>query len=171
MTCKLWNQGNFLQNIKVLKSGTGNIIPAKRPSEDVPHTWYYPYPDCLAFYCKTELWRHMQEECQLKTKTKKSEEESVLTESRELLLTECLADKRLANLYAPMKGDHILNVVKNDLLINQFASCVIDKQGQGRQDRYIRQRVCELCQVMSFMQKQLDNQHLQLATLIKTKRI
>ncbi len=167
LTCKLRNQGNFLHNIKVLKSGSGNIIPAKRPSEDVPYTWYYPCPGCLAFYCKTELWRHMQEKCQLKTKTKKSEEESVLTESRELLLSECLADKRLAKLYAPMKEDHILNVVKNDLLINQFASYLIDKQGQGRQDRYIRQRVRELGRFLSFVQKQRDNQHLQLATLIK----
>ena len=54
----LKNEGDFIYNIDILKSGTknkGGIIVAKRgihTAED-----YLPCKFCLRFYVKNELWR------------------------------------------------------------------------------------------------------------------
>ena len=58
----LRNEGDFIHNIDILKSGKlqkGGIIVAKRPSEGTHCADdYLPCKYCLRFYVKTELWRH-----------------------------------------------------------------------------------------------------------------
>ncbi|XP_060587044.1 uncharacterized protein LOC132742612 isoform X2 [Ruditapes philippinarum] len=58
----LRNEGDFIYNIDILKSGSKNqsgIIVAKRPSEGSHNAEdYLPCRYCLRFYVQTELWRH-----------------------------------------------------------------------------------------------------------------
>ena len=58
----LRNEGDFIHNIDIFKSGKkqeGGIIVAKRPAEGTHNADdYLPCKFCLRFYIKTELWRH-----------------------------------------------------------------------------------------------------------------
>ncbi|XP_029985789.1 uncharacterized protein LOC115416199 [Sphaeramia orbicularis] len=61
-------RGNYLHNIEVIRQGSGEIIPWRRPSEDVDARNYLPCPLCLGFFLRADLWKH-QASCVKKMNT------------------------------------------------------------------------------------------------------
>ncbi|XP_034021627.1 uncharacterized protein LOC117506240 isoform X2 [Thalassophryne amazonica] len=51
-------RGNYLHNIEVIRHGSGEIIPCRRPSEEVDSGNYLPCPLCLGFFLRPVLWKH-----------------------------------------------------------------------------------------------------------------
>ena len=58
---ELRNRGNFGHNTQVIKTGSGRIIPYRRPSSSTANAAnYIPYSGCLAFFMKGYLWKHVK---------------------------------------------------------------------------------------------------------------
>ena len=57
---KLRHRGNFHRNMKILKIG-GELVVWRRPAYGsvVNVSDYTPCPNCFAFVCKSEMWRHV----------------------------------------------------------------------------------------------------------------
>lgn len=55
---KLRNCGTFIHNSKVLKQGTGTIIPKRRKAEPLSPSKLVPCSSCNQFYTRRVLYRH-----------------------------------------------------------------------------------------------------------------
>ncbi|KAM9414359.1 uncharacterized protein KZ484_023550 [Pholidichthys leucotaenia] len=51
-------RGNYLHNIEVIRQGSGEIVPWRRPSEEMDARKYLPCPLCLGFFLRADLWKH-----------------------------------------------------------------------------------------------------------------
>ncbi|XP_019726742.1 uncharacterized protein LOC109516539 isoform X2 [Hippocampus comes] len=51
-------RGNFQHNIEMIRQGSGEIVPWRRPSQEVDARNYLPCPRCLGFFLRADLWKH-----------------------------------------------------------------------------------------------------------------
>ncbi|XP_077355772.1 uncharacterized protein LOC144003419 isoform X2 [Festucalex cinctus] len=58
-------RGNYQHNIEVIRQGSGEIVPCRRPSQEVDAMNYLPCPRCLGFFKRADLWKH-QASCRRK---------------------------------------------------------------------------------------------------------
>ncbi|XP_061525263.1 uncharacterized protein LOC133397876 [Phycodurus eques] len=58
-------RGNYQHNIEVIRQGSGEIVPWRRPSQEVDARNYLPCPGCLGFFLRADLWKH-QASCRRK---------------------------------------------------------------------------------------------------------
>ncbi|XP_077399894.1 uncharacterized protein LOC144034751 isoform X2 [Vanacampus margaritifer] len=58
-------RGNYQHNIEVITQGSGEIVPCRRPSQEVDAMNYLPCPRCLGFFVRADLWKH-QASCRRK---------------------------------------------------------------------------------------------------------
>ena len=150
---KLKNMGNYRHNIKVLSSGKGELIIARRSSKDgaVDPSDYLPCIHGLAFCKSDELWRHCKT-CHLRKQISDEKSTGVLAKARMLLeggLQEegNVTDKGMQDLHKhvllTMRKDAAYKALKEDTLIMQFGNVLLRKLGTRRKND-VAQRMRQL---------------------------
>ena len=110
------NWGNHNHNKKVLKKGKGDIIVAKRPTEAVSFHHWYPCTCCFAWINRSELWRHVNK-CKYKEAGDKMNSTEMVERSKTLLISTTVEDPRLAKLITKIRAGEVLDIIKQDRLI------------------------------------------------------
>jgi hypothetical protein len=109
-------KGDFIHNIKVLKSERGNIVIVCRPTTLVCPSHYYPCSSCYGFFSKGDIWRHI---C---VGDRSVQPHGQILKNSTMLLASALDRQSpvVASVLANMRGDEISRAVKNDPLIVKF---------------------------------------------------
>ncbi|KAG9268946.1 hypothetical protein AMEX_G17980, partial [Astyanax mexicanus] len=81
-------KGNYQHNIKVIQTGSGEIITKKRPPLDYSASEYLPCRHCLDFFVRQDLWRH-QKFCQMKKDKGKGYRRRIQSKSSKLVPPTC----------------------------------------------------------------------------------
>ena len=136
--------GNFMHNVKTLKQNKNDIVVVKRPTRSRKVSEYLPCVHCYGFYVQDELWRHTRN-CDLKRHEDSSNldicshskkllmtSNGVIQNSRLLLDTACIQeDSALSDemraLVSVMHQDDLSEVVRKDVLLNQFGEALLIK--------------------------------------------
>lgn len=121
---RLRNVGNFKNNMKVFSSGTGTIIPSRRPSRQLSHRLYLPCPSCFGMFRKENLWRH-KKKC-VKSDSKKPRS-MVQAEASTLIPNPLANDELSTHVLSRMRMDTVGETVRRDSLILQFGSRLLHK--------------------------------------------
>jgi len=154
----LANEGNFKHNSKVMKSGKGFLVVARRQLIDQKNEVhsYLPCEFCYNFFVKRRLWHHVQQ-CKVRMyykipdSQKHSEDDDVsrgcqsnyVRRGRSLLDSATLendSDILFAKLIERMADGEIRNVVLQDEIIKRFAvlrmECLGNSDDQKQHDIY-----------------------------------
>ena len=144
----LANEGNFMHNTEVIKSGTGNLVVARRSGADseIFHikSDYLPCEHCKKFILKTSLWLHSKN-CPVFHFFHKgdevcgngSDDNSIpiatnAVRKAKTLLHGCILDddnEILAELFDRMHDGPIKDVVEEDKLIKRFCALKLESLG------------------------------------------
>ncbi|KAL5021120.1 hypothetical protein ScPMuIL_000275 [Solemya velum] len=149
---KIKNLGAFKYNLKVIASGRGNLIVARRPSKKtLTVEQFLPCLYCYGFFYKKELWRHTRS-CPLKT-NKSEKQQQVISRSKLLLLgglTSCSVSNKQhipielqETVFRKIRKDDVYNAIENDSLIVSFGQVLINQLG-SRRTNHISQRMRQL---------------------------
>ncbi|XP_029365904.1 uncharacterized protein LOC115048523 isoform X2 [Echeneis naucrates] len=153
---KLINQGNFVHNKQVMKTGKGQLVVRKRSyitgeAKDFLHCLY-----CRGLYLKKNLYRHIRL-CPEKAKT---ENESQIGRKRiaSRCALETLGDLGVSEgfrtVLCEMIYDDITQTVMDDKIILQFGEHMYIQQGSdARKHEYIRQNVRQIARLVLEAQK------------------
>lgn len=144
----LRNKGNFKHNYDVLSTGSGKLIPYRRPSHDSSaSTDYKPCPICLGFFKKKDLWKHVKV-CRTKHNIaqKKSVPHSIQKESSSLLpVPSSTSDTFKAVVLDHMAQDKTSIRARRDVLIIEHGRRLLSRLGQEQHHlQYVRQKIREL---------------------------
>lgn len=74
-------QGKYYHNIRVLETGSGEIIPYRRSQEQLKPSDFLSCPSCLGFFKKDELWKH-NKACLFKVDNQEKNENSISYKKR-----------------------------------------------------------------------------------------
>ena len=144
----LANEGNFMHNTEVIKSGIGNLVVARRSGADseIFHTKsdYLPCEHCKKFILKTSLWLH-NKNCPVfhffhegdETCGNCSDDNSIpiatnAVRKAKTLLHGCILDddnEILTGLFDRMHDGPIKDVVEQDKLIKRFCALKLESLG------------------------------------------
>ena len=156
---ELRNRGNYGHNTQVIKTGSGRIIPYRRPSSSTANAAdYIPCSGCLAFFMKGDLWKHVKS-CpkQRRSSGEKARPHEHQQASNALLPVSDKASHLFkTHILQAMKHDRISLVVRQDPLIVTFGTKMFAKNGHHvQQHQYIKQKVRELGRFL-LQTRQLD---------------
>ena len=125
---KIRNFGNYLHNYKVLEEGEGQLIVAYRPQSHGDPSQYQPCVDCLAFYSRSEFYRHKcplnkQEGEESTCQEKNTSSRHRVKEGRLLLPPpkSCRAGDTVHRVVSSLRVDDVSQCIKGDKLICTFA--------------------------------------------------
>ncbi|XP_033640233.1 uncharacterized protein LOC117300650 isoform X1 [Asterias rubens] len=122
------NRGNFFHNRMVLDTNEGEIILVRRPSpEEFDIEMYGPCPDCLGFYRRNDLWKHVRYQCVARSDEKLDEHHGRTVRSlkmeSDVLLKKCEgATTFVRSVLESMKDDDITHICKKDPLIIELGN-------------------------------------------------
>ncbi|XP_069109788.1 uncharacterized protein [Argopecten irradians] len=161
---KLRLEGDYKHNINVLKSNTGFLILARRPSsnsckqKNYLHTDFLPCEFCLGFFLKTELWRHRSNCLFAPTETKKH---TRVQRNSVLLLESSVSDPDLHkgfrdNVVSTLIVDDISLIIRNDRVILKVGENLYLKHGK-KQKPYISQEIRLLGRLVMEMRATVGN--------------
>lgn len=174
--------GNFMHNVKTLKQNKNDIVVVKRPTRSRKVSEYLPCVHCYGFYVQDELWRHTRN-CDLKRHEDSSNldicshskkllmtSNGVIQNSRLLLDTACIQeDSALSDemraLVSAMHQDDLSEVVRKDILLNQFGQALLMKYGP-RKKNDIGQRLRQLARLLLQIRKNNSDSSLQYMDLL-----
>ena len=165
---RLRHLGNFYNNAKVLASGEGDFLVAKRPVKgmNMKVSQFVPCAYCKGYYMKAEIWRHIND-CNFKDT---NETDTCTTESfasgikrGKSIMLACLKPA-LDNvgrecLFSVMKNDDISSVCRNDELIYQHGINMLHTKGADHAS-YIRTKMRELGRLVIQARKSLGSVNL-----------
>ena len=140
---KLRNAGDHLHNIKVLKSGQGEIVTQRKlKNNESDSNQFVPCSICLGYFYKRDLWRH---KCVTKNKIPKRQ----LVRSGQLLLPSNVENEGLAAIFSSLRADNTSIIAKSDSLIKLYAEREFQKNGHDK-DRHphIRNKIKELARLL-----------------------
>ena len=139
---KLTHRGDFLHNSTVLRSGHGNLIAARRPSNVSPVEKFTTCEGCLGLFKKCDLWRHKRN-CLLTRKGSRNHD-PLLTE--QLKSSSCSSSSLFRQeILDKLSPDLITFEVTNDPTIIQLGENLFKKsQKYPHQYQYVRQKMREL---------------------------
>ncbi|XP_071339879.1 uncharacterized protein [Trachinotus anak] len=153
---KLINQGNFVHNKDVLRTGKGQLAVRKRPNttgqaKDFLHCLY-----CRGLYVKKTLYRHMR----LCPEKVRNENESQIGRKRiaSRCALETLGDLGVSDgfksILCEMIYDDVTQTVMDDKIILQFGEQMFSQHGSDmRKHDYIRQNLRQLARLVLEAQK------------------
>ena len=142
----LRNKGNHAHNVKVLKAGTGVLVP--RQQATAKHVNVNDYMHCLhchGLFRRKALWRHMArcnlaKKCQL-TKPGRSRIQALCAYAQPVPEG---VSKKLWKLISDMKQDEVTQAVKSDGCIIRFGEHLCNKMGSDKtKQEYIRTKMRE----------------------------
>lgn len=174
--------GNFVHNVKTLKQKKCDIVVVKRPTKSRKVSEYLPCIHCYGFYVYDELWKHTKN-CDLK-RHEKSSDLDIFRDSKNLLMTgncviqnarllldiacipedTALSDEMRA-LISAMHQDDLSEVVRKDVLLNQFGEALLMKYGPRRKND-IGQRLRQLSRLLLQCRKKISDSSLQYMELL-----
>ncbi|XP_022608499.1 uncharacterized protein LOC111227338 isoform X1 [Seriola dumerili] len=153
---KLINQGNFVHNKDVLRTGKGQLAVRKRPNttgqaKDFLHCLY-----CRGLYVKKTLYRHMR----LCPEKVRNENESQIGRKRiaSRCALETLGDLGVSDgfksILCEMIYDDVTQAVMDDKIILQFGEQMFNQHGSDvRKHDYIRQNLRQIARLVLEAQK------------------
>ena len=127
MILKLRNAGDYKHNMEVIQSGSGTLVTWTRNQTSSSADDFLPCTDCLGFFHRKNLWRHMNV-CPLrngKAHGRKVTCESSLMMPAAASVSDGLKNKGLSK----MATDEVTILVRNDPLIIQFGERLYQKHG------------------------------------------
>ena len=134
----LSNEGNFKHNLKVISTGSGHCVIARRTNETekLDHQDFLPCEYCKKFIKKTSLWHHHRQ-CTVKLqyfgKSQLTDTNNSVRRGRHLLYSALLNDDsaQLKQLFSRMQNDELKSIVANDELIKRYSALRVDSLGDN----------------------------------------
>lgn len=146
----LRNKGNYHHNVEAIRSGKGQIVTVRRPSEMTDSKDYLPCKHCLGFFKKKELWKHDSVCAQ-----KNQEEQNPKKRKRvQAVSSRCIpmsadASEGCKSIIQNMHVDEVSLHIRSDPLICKYGDMMFEKHGHDRtQNGYISQKMRELGRFM-----------------------
>ena len=132
LATKLRNLGNHLHNLKVLKSGEGQLEVVYRPKKEKNHPVprYIPCVHCLGYYWRKEFWKHVRR-CPLR-EGKTTSINRIVEEMRVQLPPPKGMSSNLWKIFGRMREDTITQAVRSDSLIMALGDHWLLKHGHDR---------------------------------------
>lgn len=141
---KLRNRGNHEHNLKVMKSGEGQV-KLKRSSQQSTQHQHCVF--CKGMFSRKELWRHNRR-CPFKPKHAMEQGVLSLATTAQSVFSEHIS-AGVWKLLNPMRQDAVSSVVRNDFGILQLAQSFYNKHGHDQTKyEYIRQKLREVARVV-----------------------
>ncbi|XP_077978108.1 uncharacterized protein LOC144433636 [Glandiceps talaboti] len=166
MLRKLKYKGNFHHNYQVAKSGRGEVVPFKRPSQNSKKngTDYLPCKACLGYYSKKVIGKHWQN-CEFaKEKTNEMVGRKRFQKAASYLLpvADSASKLMLENVLPNMRQDDVTFVARNDRLIMDFATRTYERNAHLKKNKtFVSERIRTLGRLLIKM-RQIDSSILQL---------
>ncbi|XP_033730108.1 uncharacterized protein LOC117319405, partial [Pecten maximus] len=125
---KLRNAGDYKHNTDILKKGEGVLVTwTRRPEDEVSSGDFLPCEDCLAFFLRSNLWRH-RKVCPFRKEGAKYRK--VQSEASFLLPSSHEVNKGLEmNVLRKMNADEITIAARNDRIITKVGEKLYQKHG------------------------------------------
>ncbi|KAM9762562.1 uncharacterized protein ACNS7B_004605 isoform 1-T1 [Menidia menidia] len=142
----LRNRGNYAHNASVMKSGTGELVPFKRPPKGGQGSDFMHCAFCQGLFTRKVLWRHMRA-CRLKPGTDKPKPGRNRVQS---LCTYTAAvpsniSKQMWGVISAMNPDPVTEIIKNDEVIINFGQHLLNKGGMSaKNQQQVREKMREL---------------------------
>ncbi|KAL1005187.1 hypothetical protein UPYG_G00055690 [Umbra pygmaea] len=160
---QLRKKGDYQHNILVLEEGKGEIVTSRQPQGNASIEDYLPCSQCLAFFVKSELWRH-EASCRAKkegtgpkTYREPGTRKRVQSLASYLIPISKSASQGCQKIIHKMQQDSVAFHIRNDSLICKFGDALFTERGHElSQHGYISQRLREVGRFM-LMVKKLDN--------------
>lgn len=152
----LRNKGNYHHNIETMRSGTGQIVTVRRPSELTNQKDYLPCQHCLGFFKKKELWKH-DAVCAQNNQDEQNNQEEQNPKKRkrvQAVSSRCIpmtvqASEGCKSIILNMHVDDVSLHIRSDPLICKYGDMMFEKHGHDRtQNGYISQKMRELGRFM-----------------------
>ena len=153
---KLLNEGNYVHNIEVLSSHSGEIIPRKRPASTSmgPET-FIPCEYCKSMFVKKCLWKH-RKTCPLKLESLADSADGHVQGRGCLLLpiSPDASDELKRDILSAMQQDEVTAALRRDNLIMKFGSRLHFKHSHlPHRWQYVRDRVRQMGRLLVEMRK------------------
>ncbi|XP_070690377.1 uncharacterized protein [Pempheris klunzingeri] len=156
---KIWNrlinQGNFVHNKNVLKTGKGQLAVRQRPKQTGKATDFLHCLYCQGLYRRKTLHRHMRQ-CPEKVNDKESQIGRKRVALRCLLQTSDDLDVTdgFKNILLQMTYDDVTQAVMEDKVILQFGELMFNQHGSDvKRHDYIRQNLRQVARLLLEAQK------------------
>ena len=159
---KLIHRGNFKHNSRVIRSGRGLLIPARRPpiSVTVSKRDLLPCDKCNGFFSRRNLYRH---KCNVDRGAR------VQVRGRALLPSEHDAAAGLERILCRLNDDDVGNAVREDDLILEYGKRLYSRLGhEPHQHAHIREKMRELGRLLLHLKK--DNQGAKLRDFVQPSK-
>ncbi|KAL2093731.1 hypothetical protein ACEWY4_011043 [Coilia grayii] len=156
----LRNRGNLAHNSEVLRTGEGNLVPCKRPTEEmqVQAQDFAPCTFCQGLFTRKLLWRHVRM-CKFRPsdlKPRPGKNRVLALCAQPVVSTDLSSD--FQELLSQMTLDQISIEVKNDKNIMRFGQQLYSRLGStSTKDEYIRQKMRELGRLLLSARKVSKN--------------
>ncbi|XP_063785538.1 uncharacterized protein LOC134933925 [Pseudophryne corroboree] len=140
------NQGNYAHNAAVMESGTGKLVPFKRPPKEVQANDFMHCAYCQGLFIRKVLWRHIRS-CKLKPgsaapKPGKNRVQSMCTYTGPV---PSHITKQLWGVISAMNPDPITDILKNDQVITEVGQHLLNKGGTSAKNQQgVRQKMREM---------------------------
>jgi hypothetical protein len=123
------NKGNYQHNMSVMKSGSGILVPSKRPKTQIDASRYAVCKSCLALISRSDFWKHARK-CEA-GKPKEGKRNRSIPCGRLMMTADCpaLSHGLRENVLSKMNADRIALIAKNDSLILQYGENLYVKHG------------------------------------------
>ena len=153
---KLLNEGNYVHNIEVLSSHSGEIIPRKRPASTSmgPET-FIPCEYCKSMFVKKCLWKH-RKTCPFKLESLADSADGHVQGRGCLLLpiSPDASDELKRDILSAMQQDEVTAALRRDNLIMKFGSRLHFKHSHlPHRWQYVRDRVRQMGRLLVEMRK------------------
>lgn len=138
------NRGNYAYNATVMESGSGELVPFKRPPNKKLMTMHCAY--CQALFTRMVLWWHVCN-CRLRpgsvpSKPGKNRVQSLCTYTGSVPSN---MTKQLLEIISAMTLDAVTSIVKNDQVILDIGQHLLNKGGTSAwNQQYVREKMWKL---------------------------
>ncbi|XP_030835737.1 uncharacterized protein LOC115921765 [Strongylocentrotus purpuratus] len=160
---KIRNMGNHQHNCKVCRSGEGMIVPIYRPNYEARPDDYQPCPNCLGWYNKNEMWKHL-----CKEKGKSGYIRGVNVRAGRLLRPlPTTVTSRYARVLAGLRSDVVSLCIRNDDTITALGEQLCFKLGHSREnDNVIRCEIRAVARLLLEFRSMSGNKDAEASSLI-----
>lgn len=158
---KIWhrliNEGNFLHNKIVLKTGKGVLTVRKRPKNPKKAWNFLHCLYCRGLYMSSNLTRHMKS-CPEKEKSDQVLQHGKRNVTAQRVLETCADDLGITsgfkNILSQMTYNEVTQMVMDDELILQYGEFLFDQYGSfAKKAEYIRQNIRQIARLVLQAQK------------------
>ncbi|XP_030012491.1 uncharacterized protein LOC115434595 [Sphaeramia orbicularis] len=140
------NKGNYAHNATVMESGKGELVPFKRPTDEVKGDNFMHCAYCQGLFKRRVLWRHMRC-CQVRPAS------ATLKPGKNRVQSMCIytgpvpshMSKQLWGVISAMVPDPITEIIKNDHVIIDVGQHLLNKGGMSaKNQQHVREKMREL---------------------------